>query len=52
MLLTTEHSLIYMQNECFDFCFETYIKVAHQVLRFLSLSNYTLLSRSIHDMWM
>ena len=34
MLLTNEHSLIYNQNDCFAFFFETYIKAAILVLHF------------------
>ena len=33
MLLTTAHSLIYNQIDCFGFFFETYIKAAILVMR-------------------
>ena len=34
VLLTNEHSLIYNQNMCFIFFFETRVKATIQVLRF------------------
>ena len=34
VLITNEHSLTYIQNYCFAFFFETWIKAAIQVLRF------------------
>ena len=35
VLLSNKHSLIYNQNDCFAFSFETSIKADIQVLRFL-----------------